>query len=83
MEPAEAPEQVQEQEQEQEQEYVVVKKKPRARPVPKAKPPPLEVPARSAEPRVPAEFWQDMLSTKREMEKAETRARYSNLVTFK
>ena len=64
---------------EQEAEYVEVKKKPRAKRVPKAKPPPVEIPAPVAD----AEFWHGMMRTKREMDRAETRARYANLVTFK
>jgi len=84
MEPA-APEHVEEPEEQElvEQEEVKVKK-PRAKRVPKAKPPPVVVPAPAdIPPRADAEFWRDMLITKREMEKAETRARYSNLVILK
>ena len=45
----------------------------------KAKPPPIVTQAPVAD----AKFWGDMLATKRAMDKAETRARYSNLVVFK
>jgi hypothetical protein len=62
-----------------EQEYAEVKKKPRAKRAAKAKPPPVEIPP----PMVGAEFWHDMMRTKREMDRDETRARYANLVTFK
>ena len=57
-------------------------KKPRAKRVPKAKPLPVVAPPTDP-PRADADFWRDMLLTKREMEKAETRARYSNLVILK
>ena len=88
---AEAPEHVeeleeQEQEEQEPQEQQEVKqevkvKKPRAKRVPKAKPPPVVV---STDPPIAdADFWRDMLITKREMEKAETRARYANLVILK
>jgi len=88
---AEAPEHVEELEeqeeqeeqepQEQEKQQEVKVKKPRAKRVPKAKPPPVVV---STDPPIAnADFWRDMLITKREMEKAETRARYANLVILK
>ena len=90
MEQTEAPEHVEELKESEEVEAKEVKeveveevkvKKPRAKRVPKAKPPPVVIP--SDLPRADADFWRDMLVTKREMEKAETRARYSNLVILK
>ena len=82
MELTEAPEHVEEPEEPElvEQEEVKVKK-PRAKRVPKAKPPPVAVPTEP--PKADADFWRDMLITKREMDRAETRARYANLVILK
>jgi hypothetical protein len=50
-------------------------KKPRKKVQMEAPPPPV--------PAIDAQFWGEMLNTKREMDREATRLRYSNLVVFK
>ncbi len=57
-----------------------VKARPKREPR-KAKPSPVIVPPREA-PAPDANFWRDMLRTKRQLDREETRVRYANLVTF-
>ncbi len=59
---------------------VKVKARPKRAPR-KAKPSPVIVPPREA-PAPDANFWRDMLRTKRQLDREEVRVRYANLVTF-
>ncbi len=47
----------------------------------KPKPVPIAIPQNEA-PVADANFWRDMLHTKGQLDREETRARYANLVTF-